>query len=133
MALSNNLTAIKTIIDAVPGVENVYDTVRNWQTEQQFRSGARTGAGTIQFWFLTREATSASDLGPQFTARKHRIAIHGYAGVADAAESEKSFQSLIEDVVEALGGDRRLAGTARHSGPAAVRTVDFRVISNVLC
>ena len=133
MALTNNLTAIKTIIDSVPGVENVYDTVRNWQTEQHFRGGARTVAGTIQFWFLTREATSASDLGPQFTARKHRIAIHGYAGVADAAESEKAFQALLEDVVAALGENRKLTGTARHSGPAAVRTVDFRVINNVLC
>lgn len=133
MALGNNLTAIKNIIDAVPGVENVYDSVRNWQTEQQFRAGARTTGGSIQFWFLTRESTSASDLGPQFTARKHRIAIHGYAGVSDAAASEQAFQMLIEDVVEALGADRKLQTTARHSGPTSVRTVDFRVISNVLC
>lgn len=133
MALSANLTAIKTLLLAVPGVENVYDSVRNWQTEQQFRGGAQTVAGAIQFWFLTRESSSASDLGPRFTSRKHRIAIHGYAGVADASESEKVFQALIEDVVEALGGDRKLAATARHSSPATVRTVDFRVISNVLC
>jgi hypothetical protein len=120
-------------LDSVPGVENVYDTVRNWQTEQQFRTGARTVGGTIQFWFMTRESTSASDLGPRFTARKHRIAIHGYAGVADASESEKAFQQLIEDVVDALGADRKLTSTARHSGATSVRTVDFRVISNVLC
>lgn len=133
MSLSANLLATKALIEAVAGVENVYDSVRNWQTEQQFRAGARTAAGAIQFWFLTRESTSASDLGPRFTARKHRIAIHAYAGVADATESEKEFQALIEDVVTALGSDRTLATTARHSGPATVRTVDFRVINNVLC
>jgi hypothetical protein len=133
MALNGNLIAIKNILEAVSGVENVYDSVRNWQTEQQFRNGARTQGGSIQFWFLTRESSSASDLGPQFTARRHRVAVHGYAGVSDATESEKSFQALIEDVVAALGADRRLQGTARHCGPAAVRTVDFRVISNVLC
>lgn len=133
MGLSSNLTAIKNMIDAVPGVENVYDSVRHWQTEQQFRAGARTTGGTIQFWFLTRESTSAADLGPQFTARKHRIAVHGYVGVSDSNESEKSFQALIEEVIEALGADRKLQTTARHCGPASVRTVDFRVISNVLC
>jgi hypothetical protein len=133
MALNSNLSSIKNILESVNGVENVYDSVRNWQTEQQFRAGARTQAGSIQFWFLTRESSSASDLGPQFTARRHRVAVHGYAGVADAAESEKVFQGLIEAVVEALGDDRTLQGTARHCGPATVRTVDFRVISNVLC
>lgn len=133
MALMNNITAIQAIVAAVPGVENVYDTVRNWQGEQQFRDGARTIAGAIQFWFLTREGTSGSDLGPQFTARRHRIAMHAYAGVNDSSESEKTFQALLEDVVEALQTDRKLDSTARHSGPTAIRTVDFRVINNVLC
>ena len=133
MALANNIQAIEAILEGVSGIENVYPTVRNWQTEKQFRDGAKTTAGEIQFWFITREATEAEDLGPQFTARRHRIAVHGYAGVSDAAGSEASFQLLIEGVVAALGADRRLGETARHSGPAAVRTVDFRILSNVLC
>ena len=56
-----------------------------------------------------------------------------YAGVNDAAASEQTFQALIEDVVAALGADRKLAQTARHCGPAAVRAVDFRIINGVLC
>src|SRR3990172_4622480 len=102
MALANNIQAIQTILEGVLGVANVQDTVRNWQSEKQFRDAARTGAGGIQFWFLTREATEAEDLGPQFTVRRHRIALHGYAGVNDAAASEKSFQALVESVVAAL-------------------------------
>src|SRR3990170_5899948 len=98
MSLANNIPAIKTILEGVTGVENVYDTVRNWQTEKQFRDGARTSGGGIQFWFLTRESTAAEDLGPRFTARRHTIAIHGYTAVHDAAASEKTFQALIESV-----------------------------------
>ena len=79
------------------------------------------------------EATAAEDLGPQFTARKHTIAIHGYAGVNDAAASEKAFQGLLEAAVTALGADRKLSQTARHSEPVQVRAVDFRIFSNVLC
>ena len=133
MSLADNITAIQTIVQGVSGVENVYDTVRNWQTEKQFRDGARTPSGEIQFWFITRESTEAEDLGPRFTARRHRIAVHGYSGVNDAAASEKSFQALVENVVEALGNDRKLNQTARHSEPAQVRTVDFRILNNVLC
>jgi hypothetical protein len=133
MALADNITAIRTILEAVTGVENVYGTVRNWQSDKQFRDGARTGSGGIQFWFLTREATAAEDLGPRLTTRKHTIALHGYAGVNDASASEQSFQALIENVVEALGADRKLGATARHSGPAEVRAVDFRIINGVLC
>ena len=132
MSLATNIQAIQTILQAVASVENVYDTVRNWQTEKQFRDGAATPGG-IQFWFLTREATAAEDLGPRLTARKHTIALHGYTAVSDAAASEKTFQALIESVVAALGADRQLNQTARHSGPAQVRAVDFRIVSNVLC
>ena len=133
MALANIITAVQSIVGGVSGVENVYDTVRNCQSEKQFSDGARTTSGSIQFWFITRETTEAEDLGPRLTARRHRIAVHGYAGVNDAVASEKSFQALIESVVQALGADRKLNQTARHSGPAQVRTVDFRIVSNVLC
>lgn len=133
MALADNITAIQAILMGVPGVANVYPTVRNWQSEQQFREGGRTAAGGLQFWFLTREATAAEDLGPRLTARRHTIALHGYAGVNDAAASEQAFQALIESVVAALGTDRKLGQTARHSGPAEVRTVDYRILNGVLC
>ena len=133
MALADNITAIQTILQGVGGIENVYDTVRNWQSDKQFRDGARTASGGIQFWFLTREATTAEDLGPRLTVRKHTIALHGYAGVNDAGESEKTFQALTESAVAALGADRKLAQTARHSGPAEVRAVDFRILNGVLC
>ena len=133
MSLATNTQAIKTILAGVAGVANVYDTVRNWQTEAAFLAGAKTAAGTIQFWFLTREATTARDLGPQLTARQHTVALHGYFGVNDAAGSEKTFQALVESVVAALGANRQLNQTARHSGPAQVRAVDFRIVSNVLC
>ncbi|OFV92041.1 MAG: hypothetical protein A3H28_05005 [Acidobacteria bacterium RIFCSPLOWO2_02_FULL_61_28] len=133
MSLANNIQAIQTILEGVTGVENVYDTVRNWQTEKQFRDGAATPGGGIQFWFLTRESTAAEDLGPRLTARRHTVALHGYTALSDAAASEKTFQALVESVVTALGADRQLNQTARHSGPAQVRAVDFRIVSNVLC
>ena len=133
MSLANNIQAIQTILEGVTGVENVYDTVRNWQTEKQFRDGAATASSGIQFWFLTREASAGEDLGPRFTARRHTIALHGYTAVSDATASEKTFQALVESVVAALGADRKLNQTARHSGPAQVRAVDFRIVSNVLC
>ena len=133
MALTDNIQAIQTILAGVAGVANVYGTVRNWQSDKQFRDGARTASGGVQFWFLTREATEAEDLGPRLTVRKHTIALHGYAGVNDAASSEQSFQGLIESVVAALGSDRKLGQSARHSGPAQVRAVDYRILNGVLC
>ena len=133
MALTDNIQAIQTILAGVAGVANVYGTVRNWQSDKQFRDGARTASGGVQFWFLTREATEAEDLGPRLTVRKHTIALHGYAGVNDAAASEQSFQGLIESVVAALGSDRKLGQSARHSGPAQVRAVDYRILNGVLC
>ena len=133
MSLATNIQAVKTILQGVSGVSNVYDRVRNWQTEKQFRDGAKTPGGQIQFWFITREATAAEDLGPRFTARRHTLAVHGYAGVQDTAASESAFQALVESVVAALGANRKLNDTARHSGPAQVRAVDFRILANVLC
>ena len=133
MALTDNITAIQAMLQAVSGIANVYDTVRNWQSEKQFRDGARTAGGAIQFWFLTREATAAEELGPRLTARKHTIVLHGYAGVNDAAGSERSFQGLIESVAAALDADRKLAQTAGHSDPAQVRAVDYRILNGVLC
>ena len=133
MALADNIQAMRTILAGVAGVANVYETVRNWQSDKQFRDGARTASGGVQFWFLTREATAAEDLGPRLTVRRHTIALHAYAGVNDAAGSEQTFQALIENVVAALGADRKLGQSARHSGPAEVRAVDFRIINGVLC
>lgn len=133
MSLANNILALKTILEGIGGVANVYDVVRNWKTEKEFRKAARTASGEIQFWLLTRESTEARDLGPQLTSRRHTIALHGYYGVNDSAASEKTFQALVESVAAVVGADRRLNSTARHSGPAQVRTVDFRVLSNVLC
>jgi hypothetical protein len=133
MALQDNIAAVRSILLGVSGVANVYDTVRNWQSEKDFREAARTASGGTQFWFITRESSAAQDLGPQFTRRRHLLAIHAYAGVHDAVESERSFQALIEAAAAALDADRKLNQTARHSGPVQVRAVDFRVINNVLC
>ena len=55
MPLENSILAIKTILEGISGVANVYDTVRNWKTEKEFREAARTVSGEIQFWLLTRE------------------------------------------------------------------------------
>jgi len=133
MTLTDTILAVKTILEGVSGVANVYDTVRNWQSEKEFREAARTPSGGLQFWMLSREATAARDLGPRFTARRHTLALHGYYAVSDAAGSERTFQALVEAVAAALAADRTLGATARHSGPAQVRAVDFRIINNVLC
>jgi hypothetical protein len=125
MAWSAIVSALATRVDAVAGVNNVY------QHQRWIKDAAGTDAwramfvsgGVMQVWMLSRTRhTSAvcADDDNRYRAR-HEVEIQAFYAVDDSAATEATFNGLVSAVCANLRtGDRTLGGSCvTHTEPQA--------------
>lgn len=93
--LNGILTTVANTLSAVTGIGRVHTYVRWAMTSADFEAMAVTG-GVINAWQVYRKSTEERWLTTGEVWRAHLLAIEGAYGVADAQESERTFQGLIE-------------------------------------
>jgi hypothetical protein len=103
LPLPDIITAVTARLAAVPSARNVYSYAREAKEQKAFLELFKdTVAGNIHTWMVTRQATVTRDEGTGTYRRIHEIAMMGYMSVNDAANSEGTFQGVIEDVCAAF-------------------------------
>lgn len=138
MAYTTVLAQIKTAVEGVSNIGVVRDYLRYWQTDTGFRDLFQTTIGgvlQIRGWTITRDAIPQNQryaTGGQHSVQ-YLFVIRGYLGLKDGTETEKTFQALVDSVVDALDDAITLSGNVRTSGPATVPTIDHRDFGGVLC
>lgn len=135
MALSNIITAVATILGGVTNVGKVY-SYRRWAADEaSFKSLFATGS-TILAWTITRESTETDDFDGG-SHDYHAIVLRGWMGVKDSADTEATFQALVESVRAAFQTNRELfvTGTANaeFSERIKVRKVDYVKYGEYFC
>lgn len=105
--------AIAAAIAAVPDAGQVHDYERYAERESDFRGlyvATVAGQPQIRGWHVRRTTTReiAAALGVATEVNTWRIV--GYAGIDDAAASEKTFDDLVETVRAAFRADPTLGG-----------------------
>jgi hypothetical protein len=138
MALYDIIGAIQTKMSTISGIGTVHDYERwaiSWQRflELYAWTDPDTGERSIRGWTLSRRATTEDRETSASNLTRHQIFCRGIMGLEDSSASEKTFQNLIESVRESFRPELYLTDTAFVESPVEVRTVEVRMIGNVLC
>ena len=121
---------IKSVLEAVEDIGKVHDYDR-WTVDwakfiELFKD---TASKRILGWEITRKNVKEDET----SVRPHVYVIRGYMGLKDEDETEKTFNTLVEDVCAAFRADKRLGGGALGHDFIQVETLDVRTFGSVLC
>lgn len=133
MSMAAIRAQIATILDAVSGVENVYQRKRWAVDEMQFKTLFKTSSNKITGWMVSRISTEEIDETGSSNVARHIFRIIGIYGLQDSADTETTFQALIESIRAAFQAAFGLNGTARYTSPIQVNVVEERVFGSILC
>lgn len=137
------LADIKSKLESVSNIGKVYDYDRRATTDDEFiKLFAYTPAGgyqQIRGWELTRTAAVEHKKGAFW--RHHQFKVMGYMGLKDADATEKTFQSLVEEICnkfrtaespsEATWQYRN--GDNPDESTVQVKSIQLRMFGNILC
>ena len=137
MSLSLIRAEIKSILEGVSGMGNVYDYLRHSSNVNNMLEFFKSKANKYHVWSITRTAVSDHALTQaQNYIRTHNFEITGFYGLNDSTESEKTFQDLIEAVLDALRVALKLPaplnGTALNATVPKAEPIDRRKYVKVL-
>jgi len=114
MPLALIKTEIKTKLEAISGVENVYDYKRfcsDWATYKDlFVKDSKVNTWEIERKSFSRTGRGGSGAIEDIT---HDFIIRGFYSFFDAYTSEKTFQNLVETICADFINDPTLGGKAQ--------------------
>ncbi len=97
MSLSSIRSALKTKLDAITGIENVFDYVYwtdDWQTiYDNFAKDSR-----INCWFIGLTSRESSEITNGIISREYTFDLFAYYSFKSSNESSKSFEALLDAV-----------------------------------
>lgn len=111
--LADIRAAIVTRLESVTDIGLVHDYQRYATNAAEMAALYQTTIGTtkqIRGWWVSRIATAEGSPALGRYTVTHTWRIHGYMGLDDAAESEKTFDELVELVRDTFRQDDNLGG-----------------------
>ncbi len=138
MTFATIRTAMKELLEDVVGIGEIHDYVRHTRFWDEFFNRTIKD-GRVNQWEITRSAAAqtisaaddASGVEPLFHDT-HNMVIFGRMSLDDSAESEKDFQALIDNIVEAVRKDTRLGGLLILPREMQVPLIEHREYGGVL-
>ena len=134
MSLSTIRSKIKTKLEAISGIENVYDYHRycnDWVTYKDlFVKDSK-----VNTWEISRDnfvKTSHGGNGYVMDTDNSFI-VRGFYSAYDTLATEKTFQDLVEDIIETFMNDPTLGGTAEQLHYPITGTFSLNKLGDVLC
>ena len=136
MSLANMISAVGVILAAIPGVGSKVHGYERWASDEAKFKELFVADGKVLGWTITREATSSVDHVGGASMDTHALVIRGYYSLDDSANTEKTFQDLVEAIRSGFNPNRRLnpgtGSTAHTSDRIQVRRVEHRMFAGVL-
>lgn len=132
MSVSSIRTELYNLVDAVADSGMVYDRIRYHNEWNEFLAFFKVTIGsTEQIRGFEIEYKGHETIDAEFNPRvlrSHRWWIHGFLGVSDALETEKTFSTLVETVCNALDNSATLHNgqTYFDTSPASVPILEHR-------
>lgn len=137
------LADVKAKMESVSGIGKVHDYER-WNADdaafiELFAYTPTGGAKQIRGWEISRAGFSEHKAGAFF--RHHKFRLRGFMGLKDADATDKTFQTLVEDVSEKF----RVAegpqgatwqyrdGDSPENSPIQGGAIEIRMFGNILC
>lgn len=135
MAYIDIIANVRTTLVGVANVKNVYDYMRTSadvaRREELFLD---TAGDRIHTWMITRRAAPSEAFTDMDIERTHELVLHGFYEVRDAEESEKTFQILVNTVMDSFNAARTVVEDTAHINNAAVlESFANEMFAGVLC
>lgn len=134
------LAALVALIDSASGVENVYGYQRHvadWKALMDLFKVATGVAPNQTFrvhgWTVSRSAVEEEWLTNVECIRTHTFKVRGFYGVQDSANTEASFNALLEAIGNTCRADFTASATAEWRDPLSFQTIDHRIFGGILC
>jgi len=136
MSWSNIRAQIKTELEKISDVGKVNDYRRHLVSWEKIAEGFLDN-GKINGWIIdwsSMRGQKESDT-PPVIRRFHTIRIWGLYGLKDVVASAKTFEGIVEDVIDHFDALQDLGGgtKARWSEPARIESMDEAMFVGVLC
>lgn len=134
MSLSLIRTQIKTKLEAISGVEKVYDFKRfcaDWVTYKElFIKDSK-----VNTWEIERKSFSRTGRGGSGDVEDtvHDFIIRGFYSFYDVLATEKTFQDLVETICADFIDDPTLGGKAKIVHVPITGTFTTAMLGSVLC
>lgn len=115
MSAATHRAALVALIAAVPGVGVVHDYQRYTRSEAEFRQlyvATIAGQPQLRGWHVSRTSVRERSLGLGRNLVQHGWTIRGYMALADAEQSELTFDGLVEAIRAAYRANPTLGGLA---------------------
>jgi hypothetical protein len=134
MSLALVRSKIKTKLEAISGVENVYDYKRfcnDWTTYQDlFIKDSK-----VNTWEIERISFSANGHGApnEVEDKTHTFIIRGFYSMFDSLATEKTFQDIVEAIVSDFIADPTLGGVANRVHYPINGELKIGKLGSVLC
>lgn len=127
---------VKAILQGVTDVGQVHDYDRweiNWDEFLALFKATISGVDQIRGWTIHAQSEAAGYPGTNNVGQfEHVFLLRGYLGLKDDGATEKTFDDLVEAVVQAFMGNYTLNGTAMNAEPPQVAVKEVRQLSDVL-
>jgi len=113
MSLSDIRSEIKTKLEAISGVENVYDFKRYCNDLSTYKD-LFVKDNKVNTWEIERISFTRNPRGGngEIDDTIHNFVIRGYYSVFDSLATEKTFQDLVESICATFMDDPTLGGYA---------------------
>jgi hypothetical protein len=134
MSLTLIRTQIKTKLEAISGVENVYDYKRFCSDLATYKDLFIKDA-KVNTWEIERKAFSRTGRGGSGDIEDviHEFIIRGFYSFYDAYATEKTFQDLVETICADFISDPTLGGKAKMMHVPITGEFSNVMLGNVLC
>jgi len=134
MSLGIIRTKIKTKLEAITDIKNVYDYKRycnDWATYQDLF----VKDDKVNTWEIERTSFAATGHGGNGNVedKTHNFIIRGFYSVLDSLATEKTFQDIVEAIVSDFIDDPTLGGTAKQVHYPITGELRIGKLGNVMC
>jgi hypothetical protein len=140
MAQASNYTlilaAIENYLEVVVGIGQVHMYQRHVGDWKQMLATFTTGTAPnvrLNGWMVSRRAVTEKRLTNVEVLRTHTFVLRGVMGVKDSANTESTFQLLVEAVCDSFRESVTLIGAAETHEPASFSEIGYRMFGGVLC
>lgn len=136
MSYATTLAAIKTLMESVTNIGNVFDYVRwnkDWPITLSLIKVATPAPAHIRFWDISRKSTPEEEKTSRTNLRLHTFQIRGFISLDDSTATEKTLQNLVEDVATMFRNKPTLNGTALIAAPLQINNTGHAMVGDVLC
>jgi len=128
--------AIYTVLNGITNIGQVHKQKRWSAPKEKFLAAYMAtigGIDQIRAWWISRLATPSEAMTKSSYQRNYAFQLDGFMGLDDSADTEQTFQTLIDTVMDTFDLQRPNLGGADHQTPIALERYDEVMISGYLC